>query len=66
MECIKCGTFLRTKELAYQHKKKCSMVGIKSNEYINRQVELLSADIELTNLESQIKNLWNHRFSNNK
>lgn len=40
------------------------MVGIKSNEYIKRQVEFMSADIELSNLESQIKTLWNNRFNN--
>ena len=63
MECLECGTFLKNKLNASRHRKVCSMEGVKDSKYISRQLEFITADVELTSIENRFKQLFKERFN---
>jgi len=63
MECVECGTFLKSRLNASRHNTVCSMKGVKDSKYISRQLETITADVELTSIENRFKQLFKERFN---
>ena len=63
MECVECGEFLKAKKNASRHRTVCSMTGVVDSKYISRQIENITADVELTSIENRFKQLFNERFN---